>query len=108
MTAGVREPNVFLFGEHGGFCFAWHGPGVFEVHVMLTIGGRGRWGVEAGRQAIEMMQCAGMTHLWGRIHPDRREMAVYANACGMRDTGQTLETDIGDGPVAWRIFEWRA
>lgn len=108
LTPGIRAPNVFMFGEHGGFCFGWHGPGVYEVHVMLMLAGRGRWGVQAGRLAISLMHERGMAHLWGRIHPERPEMAVYANACGMRDTGQTNEFDIGDGPVAWRIFEWRA
>lgn len=108
LSAGVREPNVFLFGEHGGFCFSWMGPGVFSVDVMFTLMGRGKWGIEAGKLAIELMRERGMTHLWGRVHPERREIAVYARCCGMRDTGQRVKFNAGDGEVIWRIFEWRA
>lgn len=107
-TAGMQAPNAFLFGEHGGFCFGWMGPGTYEVHVMLSLPGKGKWGVEAGRLALRMMAERGMNHLWCRIHPDRPEIAVYARLCGLSDTGETHELDIGDGPVRWRIFNWRA
>src|SRR6478736_6252466 len=106
-SGGLHGSNVFLFGDHGGFCFGWPGPGTFEVHVMLGLSGKGKWGVEAGKLAIQMMAARGMTHLWGRIHPDRPEMAVYARLCGMKDTGEINPLDVGNGPVDWRIFNWR-
>jgi hypothetical protein len=108
LNAGMKPPNVFLFGEHGGFCWTWSAPQTFEVHVMLTRAGRGQWGVAWGREAIRHMAANGAAHLWGRVHPDRPEIAAYARLCGLRDTGTTHELDAGDGPVAWRIFNWRA
>lgn len=106
LSAGVREPNVFLFGDHGGFCFGWSAPGTYETHVMLTEAGRGAWGVAAIRQAVAQMAARDASHLWARVHPERREVALYAGLAGYREVGShTL--DIGDGPVAWRIFDWR-
>lgn len=108
LSAGVKAPNVFLFGEHGGFCWSWSAPDTFEGHVMLTKAGRGRWGVQAGREAVLVMAGRGVRQLWCRVHPERREIAAYASLCGFRDTGMTHELDVADGPVAWRIFNWRA
>ena len=108
LSAGVKPPNVFLFGEHGGICWTWTAPETFEGHVMLTPAGRGKWGVAAGRRAIRHMAGAGARHLWCRVHPMRPEIAAYVAACGMADTGFRHELDIGDGPVSWRIFDWRS
>ncbi len=107
LSQGVRPPNVFHFGEHGGILWTWSAPETFEAHVMLTPAGRGKWGVAAGRESIRRMS-ARASHLWCRVHPERPEIGVYASLCGMADTGQTHELDIGDGPVAWRIFNWRS
>lgn len=107
LSAGVREPNVFLFGEHGGFCFAWSAPETYETHVMLTEAGRGAWGLAGIRAAVQRMAAQGANHLWARVHPDRPEIALYARLAGYREVG-THTLDIGDGPVAWRIFDWRA
>jgi hypothetical protein len=108
LSAGLTDPNVFLFGEHGGFCFTWSAPETFECHVMLTKAWRGRAGFEAGRQARTTMAQRGASHLWARIHPERAEIGLYARMIGFRDTGTTHELDAGDGPVCWRIFNWRA
>lgn len=108
LSPGIGGLNVFLFGEHGGFCFIWSAPETYEVHVMLTKAGKGRWGIAAGRLAIRLMAKRGMTHLWGRIHPERPEVGTYGNLCGMHDTGTVHLADIGTGPVGWRIFNWRA
>lgn len=108
LTPGIYSPNAYLFGQYGGFCFIWSGPGTYEVHVMITPEGRGAWGVRAGKQAISIMASLGMEHLWARMHPARPEMATYARLCGLSDTGIIHKLDAGDGPVSWRIFNWRA
>ena len=105
LSSAVHDGNVFLFGEHGGICWGWTGPGVFEGHVMLTKAGRGAWGIRAGRWAIEEMARRGARLLWCRVHPDRPEVARYVTACGMHDTGDTNICDIGTGPVRWRLYE---
>lgn len=104
LTPGFKPGNLFLFGAHGGFTFAWSAPETYEVHVMLTKAGRGRWGVQAWREAVQMIE----GHLWARIHPQRPEVAAYARLCGFNDTGATHQLDVGDGPVCWRIFNRRA
>lgn len=109
LTAAVNHPaNVFLFGEHGGFCFIWTAPETFEAHVMITEAGRGRGGFEAGKEAVRMMAERGATHLWARIHPERNEIGLFARMAGFSDTGFRHELDAGEGPVRWRIFNWRA
>ena len=108
LAAGVCAPNVFFFGEHGGICLTWSAPGVFEAHVMFTIGGKGRWAVEAGRAVIAEMELRGARQIWARIHPARKEIAVFARAAGLKDTGDTHCLDAGDGPVNWKLYEWRA
>lgn len=106
LSDGVRAPNVFLFGEHGGTAWMWHGPGVYEGHVMLTKAGRGKWGVEAGRAAIRYLADNGARILWARIHS--AHVAVYARALGMEYTGQTIDLDVGGRMAPCRIFAWRA
>ena len=108
LSAGVGPPNVFLFGEHGGICWVWSAPRTYEAHVMLTAAGRGRWGVAVGRESIARMRDKGARLLWARVHPERPEIGIYAALCGMSDTNETHLLDIGEGPVAWRLFEWRA
>lgn len=107
LSAAVERPNVCLLGEHGGTCWIWSAPDTYEVHVMLTEKGRGFWGVKAGRLAIAEMARRGARHLWCRVHPEKPHIGAYAAACGMKDTGQTHTLDIGNGPVAWRLFQWR-
>lgn len=107
LAAGVCAPNVHLYGEHGGISWMWSAPETFEGHVMLTPAGRGKWGVAAGREAIRFMRGRARL-LWCRVHPERPDIAVYASRIGMTNNGTTHMLDIGDGPVSWRIFEWRA
>lgn len=102
--SGAMNPaNVYLFGEHGGFIFEWKGPETYEVHTMIASEGRGKWGFQAARQAMRMMAAHGATHIWARIHPDKREVAILAAMSGFRETG----THTLDG-IVWRIFNWRA
>lgn len=102
-SEAMNPANVYLFGEHGGFIFEWKGPETYEVHTMIANAGRGKWGFQAARQALETMARHGATHIWARIHPDKREVAVLAAMTGLRETG----THTLDGTV-WRIFNWRA
>lgn len=104
LTPGFHGLNRFLFGKHGGFCFIWSAPDTYEVHVMLTKPGRGRWGLDAWREALTQIH----GHLWARIHPNRPDVALYARQCGFAETGTTHTLDIGCGPVPWRIFNRRA
>ena len=106
LTSAVQEPNVFLFGEHGGFCLSWSAPETYEVHTMITREGRGRWAIEAARSAIEQMIERGARQMWTRVHPEARHTAMFTRIMGFREWG-TNTLDIGDGPIAWRIFNWR-
>lgn len=107
LSSAVREPNVFLFGEHGGFCASWCAPGVYEVHTLIAPGGRGKWAIKAAAEAQRIMADKGAEMLWTRVHPDARHTALFTRKMGFRECG-TNELDIGEGPVAWRIFKWRA
>lgn len=105
--SGAMNPaNVFLFGQHGGFIYEWKGPQTFEVHVMITRPGRGRWAFTAAQQSIDHMAGLGANHIWARIHPARPDVAMLALKTGFKDAG-THELDTGHGPVVWRIMNWR-
>lgn len=104
LSDAMREPNVLLFGEHGGFTFMWTAPGTFEVHVMLTRAGRGRWGFAAGKEGVRQMAARGATHLWACVHPERNEIGLFARMAGFADTGLRLDRD----GTRWRIFNWKA
>lgn len=106
LSSAVREPNVFLFGEHGGICWLWSAPDTFEAHTMITKAGRGGWALDAAKQAIRHMQELGAVQLWTRVHPDHRHTAIFTMRAGLKECG-THELDIGDGPVTWRLFNWR-
>lgn len=97
----IRPTARFLFGEYGGFCLEWTGPGVWEAHVMLTREGRGEWGFEAGRGMLRMMDA---DLIWARIA--ERHVGQYAARIGFAFEGeQVLYTD--DQPTTWRIYAWR-
>lgn len=106
LAPAMNDANVFLFGDHGGFVFTWSAPQTYEVHVVITEAGRGRWGLDAAQEAVAAMVAAGATHLWTRAHPDRREIAFFAIRAGFRECGVHV-LDMGEGPVAWRLFDWR-
>lgn len=106
--SGAMNPaNMFLFGVHGGFLYEWKGPQTYEVHVMITPQGRGAWAFAATRQSVRIMADNGANHLWARIHPERRDVAILAIKSGFRSAG-THELDTGQGPVVWQIYNWRA
>lgn len=106
LAPAMRGANVYLFGEHGGLVFSWSAPRTYETHVVITKAGRGRWGFDAAREAVGAMIAAGAEHLWCRVHPDRLDVALFALKTGYRECGTDV-LDLGEGPVAWRLFEWR-
>jgi hypothetical protein len=105
MSGAIRETNIFLFGEHGGFCFEWTAPGTYEVHVMITRNGRGVWGFQAARQARDMIEEMGAERLWARVYPEHKALALFTMKAGFKEV--ETRTLYSPGPSVWRIFEWR-
>lgn len=106
LTAITKEPNVALFGEHGGFCLSWTAPGTYEVHTLITPEGRGAWAFDWAARSIEYMALIGAEHIWTRVHPDARHTAIFTRKMGLKPCG-TLLCDLGDGEREWRLFNWR-
>lgn len=107
LTGAIRPSNVFLFGEHGGFLFEWCAPGTYEVHVMLTRAGRGRWGFAAALEARATIENMGAERLWARVADERRDLACFTQRSGFREVERRV-LFVGDEPSEWRIFEWRS
>lgn len=100
----IRETTIFLFGEHGGLIFEWHGPGVYEAHIMLTKAGRGAWGVAATKEALRKLEA---DLVWARIVPGNKPLAIHAAKCGFKRVA--LKTmHVADVPQVYHIYEWRA
>jgi hypothetical protein len=106
LTSAVCDPNVFLFGEHGGFCLSWSAPGTYEIHTMIVPEGRGAWAIEFAKEAKAYMVSIGAHHLWTRIHPDHRHTQIFTRKTGLKPCG-TNTLDVGNGPVEWLLFDWR-
>lgn len=47
--------NIFLFGEHGGFCFKNLDGQVFDAHSIILPEGRGEWAMRAAECALAWM-----------------------------------------------------
>lgn len=107
LTSITIDPNVALFGEHGGFCLSWTAPGTYEVHTMIVKQGRGRWALEAAREGIDHLVSIGVHHLWTRVHPEARNVERFTRSMGMVPCG-VLATDFGQGPINYNLFNWRA
>lgn len=101
-SAAMNPANIYLFGEHGGLIFEWKGPRTYEVHVMATKAGRGKWIFDATKQAIEYVELLGGNHLWARIHPDKPHVGILARHSGFKFAGHHLL----DG-VDWKIYNRR-
>lgn len=106
LTAITKAPNVALFGEHGGFCLSWTAPDTYEIHTLILPEGRGRWAFDWANRSIEYMRSIGAQHLWTRVHPDARHTMIFTRKMGLRPCGE-IETDLGDGPVRYMLFNRR-
>lgn len=90
--AVARPENWFLMGEHGGFALIWSAPGVHEVHTFILREGRGRWARQAASDGVAFAASQGDRMLWTKIPDDQPNVALYARAMGMQDTGVSIET----------------
>ena len=99
--------NIFLRGEHGAFCCSWTGPGVYEVHTLILPEGRGKWAYEFAKAGRLHMVELGARHLWTCVHPDAANVRFFTLRAGFRPAGTRIR-DLGAGPVAYDIFDWRA
>jgi len=93
----AMDGKIYLFGEHGGFCFEQTGPAEFEVHVMITKAGRGTWGFRAAKETLAMIEALGARRLWARV--GTKKLAYFTHKAGFREVGEM---------PPYRIFEWRS
>lgn len=108
LTAAVANPaNVFLEGEHGGFCCSWSAPDTYEIHTLILPEGRGKWGYDLAVAGRRWMAEFGAKHLWTRVAPEMRSVRAFTRAAGFRPCGQNT-IDLGAGPVTYDLFHWRA
>ncbi len=107
LSAAVADrANIFLAGEHGGFACCWSAPQTYEVHTFILPEGRGAWARAFARDGRDWMEREGATHLWTRVHPDAAHVRRFTLQAGFSPAGQHT-IDIGQGPVAYDIFDWR-
>jgi hypothetical protein len=102
----IRETAAYFSGDHGAVCFEWCAPRTYEIHVMLTTAGRGRWGIDAVKRSLALMMAQhGASHVWARVKPADRHIALFARWCGFREADEM--TLYSPEPARWRIFNWR-
>jgi hypothetical protein len=107
LSAAVADTNnVFVEGKHGGFAFTWSAPCVYEVHTFILPEGRGAWAASFAQEARSYMQRLGARHLWTRVHPDAVNVRSFTLKAGFEPAG-THTIDLGAGPVAYDLFDWR-
>jgi len=107
LAAFVAErQNVFLDGEHGGFAFTWSAPRTYEVHTFILPEGRGEWAAEFAELARDWMGDNFADHLWTRVHPEAVNVRNFTLKAGFKPAG-TNTLDLGAGPVAYDLFDWR-
>lgn len=108
LTAVVRSPlNIVLWGDAGGFVWAWSAPATFEVHTLILPEGRGKWATRAAREAMATMAATyEARHLWTRVRRDLTHVRRFAMAAGLQLCGEAW-FDFGDGTRLYDILEWR-
>jgi hypothetical protein len=108
LTAAVADrQNVFVLGEHGGFAFTWSAPRTYEVHTFILPEGRGPAALEMALTTRGWMQEHFADHLWTMVHPDAANVRRFTLAAGFRPAGERT-VDLGQGPVTYDLFDWRA
>lgn len=107
LTAAVADQaNHFLVGEHGGLACSWSAPKTYEIHTFVLPEGRGPWARDFARAGRDYMEEIGATHLWTRVHPDAAHVRRFTLQAGFEPAG-THTIDLGAGPVAYDLFDWR-
>lgn len=107
VTPVLENPlNVALWGDHGGWLYAWSAPGVYEVHTLVLPSGRGAWARKAAKQSLAMMADRDATMIWTRIRRDLRHVRAFAVMCGLRSAG-VASFDLGDGAHDYELMTWR-
>ena len=107
LTPALENPlNVALWGEHGGWFYAWSAPGVYEVHTLVLPSGRGAWARNAAKQSLTLMSERGAVMIWTRIRRDLRHVRAFAVMCGLRSAGHA-SFDLGDGSHDYELMIWR-
>jgi RimJ/RimL family protein N-acetyltransferase len=102
-----NDQNIALVGEHGGFLCGWSAPSVYEIHTMVLPEGRGQWAYDLAKAGRNWMEEFGALHLWTRVHPDAPHVRRFTLKAGFKPAGQNT-IDLGDGPVTYDLFDWRA
>lgn len=107
LTAAVTDKqNIFLLDKHGGFAFTWSAPRTYEVHTFILPEGRGPAALDMALTARSWMEEHFADHLWTRVHPDAANVRAFTLKAGFRPAGKH-EIDLGAGPVAYDLFDWR-
>lgn len=103
----ANRSNHALVWDHGAFLFFWSAPFTYEVHVMVLPEGRGRDAYRMASEGIDYIVAAGADRLWARVAENADALRHYVAQAGFTKCGaDTL--DIGFGPVAYDLYEWRA
>lgn len=107
LAGQLQDWNYFLKGDFGGFFCVWSAPGTFEIHTFILPEGRGEWAFEFAAEGREYMAREGATHLWTRVPEKARHTRLFTLRAGFKPCGAQV-LDMGGGPVAYDLFDWRA
>jgi hypothetical protein len=98
------DNNIALMGDYGGFVLIWTAPRTYEVHTMITKGGRGEWALAAAKEGVRLMRDEyGASTLWTRVRPSAHNVRSFTIASGMRSCGMKV-FDIGSGPEPFNLY----
>lgn len=98
--------NYALFGQHGGFVYAWCAPAIYEVHTLILTEGRGKWALDAAKMSLAMMAKDGAERVWTRVREDMRGVRAFTIAAGMRSRGCKM-FDLGGGLASYALYDWK-
>ncbi len=107
LTEAVAEPkNHAVLWEHGCFFFGWSAPQTYEVHIFILPEGRGKQSYRIASEGIAYIVNQGADHLWARIAKNMPHLRHYTASAGFKPCG-TDTIDLGAGPVAYDLYQWR-